>query len=33
MIKAAKWIVAALAAAAFVSLTYAQDSANRKEMK
>src|SRR5271155_1022092 len=33
MVKTAKWIVAGLAAAAFVSLAYAQDSANRKEMK
>jgi quercetin dioxygenase-like cupin family protein len=33
MVKTAKWIVAAVGAIAFVSLTYAQDSANRKEMK
>jgi quercetin dioxygenase-like cupin family protein len=33
MLKTAKWIVAGLAAAAFVSLACAQDSANRKEMK
>ncbi len=33
MVKTAKWIVAAVCAIAFVSLTYAQDSANRKEMK
>jgi quercetin dioxygenase-like cupin family protein len=33
MIKNAKWIVAAFGAVAFVSLTFAQDSPNRKEIK
>ena len=33
MTKNAKWIVAAFAAVAFVSLAFAQDSPNRKEMK
>src|SRR5271155_1041027 len=33
MVKTAKWIVATFAAFGFVSLTYAQDSSNRKEMK
>ena len=33
MTKNAKWIVAAFGAVAFVSLAFAQDSPNRKEMK
>ncbi len=33
MLRTAKWIVAASAAIAFVSVTFAQDSPNRKEMK
>jgi quercetin dioxygenase-like cupin family protein len=33
MLRNAKWIVAASAAIAFVSVTFAQDSPNRKEMK
>jgi quercetin dioxygenase-like cupin family protein len=33
MITATKWIVAAIAAAAFVCVAHAQDSANRKELK
>ncbi|MGO9699524.1 MAG: cupin domain-containing protein [Xanthobacteraceae bacterium] len=33
MVKTVKWVVATFAAIGFVSLTYAQDSSNRREMK
>lgn len=33
MVKTVKWVVATFAAIGFVSLTYAQNSSNRREMK